>query len=123
MLNEPIDIASDTSLSSPEPLSLRSTSSATGQTPSTTFPTNFPNFLDGRYRELQGTSIPLRLDWNTFVAFPPLFGQNLDSIRLHNWALNKLQYRHDTQKKTYKIIITKCLPNITCPLNSKLTFN
>ena len=42
--------------------------------------------------------MPLRLDWNTFVALPPLFGQHHDSNRLHNSALNRLQYRHDIHK-------------------------
>ena len=27
-----------------------------------------------------------------------LFGQHLDSNRLHNWTLNRLQYRHDIHK-------------------------
>ena len=65
LVNEPIVISSDIFLSLPETLSLPSTHSATGQTPTTTFPTKFPNHLDDRYRELQGTSIPVRLDWNT----------------------------------------------------------
>ena len=42
--------------------------------------------------------MPPRLDWNTFVAPPPLFGQHLDSHRLHNWALNSLQYRNEIHK-------------------------
>ena len=42
--------------------------------------------------EQSSTNIPLRLDWNTFVAPPPLFGQHQDSNRLHSWALNTLQY-------------------------------
>ena len=87
LVNEPIDISSDTTLSLPETLSLPLTPSATGQTPTTTFLKKFPNPLDGRYRERQDTSIPLRLDRNTFVAPPRLFGQHLDSERLHNWAL------------------------------------
>ena len=55
----------------------------------------FPNNLDARYREQSLTNIPLRLDWNTFTAPPPLFGQHQESNRLHNWALNRLQYRQD----------------------------
>ena len=31
----------------------------------------------------------------TFTAPPPLFGQHPESNRLHNWALNRLQYRQD----------------------------
>ena len=61
----------------------------------TLFPLNFPNNLDARYREQSSTNIPLRLDWNTIIAPPPLFGQNQDSNRLHSWALNRLQYRQD----------------------------
>ena len=38
------------------------------------------------------------MDWNTFVAPPPLFGQHQESNRLHNWALNRLQYRQDIHK-------------------------
>ena len=59
------------------------------------FNLNFPNNLDARYREQSSTNIPLRLDWNTFTAPPPLFGQHPESNRLHNWALNRLQYRQD----------------------------
>ena len=29
---------------------------------------------------------------------PPLFGQNHESNKLHNWALNRLQYRQDIDK-------------------------
>ena len=87
----------------PQTLSLSSKPSATGQTPITTFPANYPNHLDDRYLELQGTSIPSRLDWSTFVAPPPFFGQQLGSNRIHIWALNRLQYRHDVHKDTQKI--------------------
>ena len=87
LVNEPIDISSDTTLSSlPETLSLPSTPSIS-QISTTFFPLNFPNNLDARYRE-QSTNIPLRLDWNAFVAPPPLFGQHHESHRLHSWALN-----------------------------------
>ena len=58
------------------------------------FPLNSPNNLDTRYRE-QSTNIPLRLDWNTFVAPPPLFGQHNESHRLHSWALKRLQHRQN----------------------------
>ena len=94
LVNEPIDFSSDTTLSSlPETLSLPSTPSISQISPSFS-PLNFPNNLDARYRE-QSTNIPLRLDWNTFVAPPPLFGQHHESHRLHSWALNRLQYRQD----------------------------
>ena len=79
IVNEPIDISSDTTLSSlPETLSLPSTPSISQVSP-TLFPLNFPNNLDARYREQSSSNIPLRLDWNTFVAPPPLFGQHQES--------------------------------------------
>ena len=59
------------------------------------FPSNFPTHLDSRYEKQSSQNIPLRLDWNAFVAPPPLFGQHQEKNRLHNWALNRLQYRHD----------------------------
>ena len=96
LINDPIDISTDTTASSslPETLSLPSTPSISQISP-TPFPLNFPNKLDARYREQSSTNIPLRLDWNTFTAPPPLFGQHPESNRLHNWALNRLQYRQD----------------------------
>ena len=96
LVNDPIDISTDTTTSSslPETLSLPSTPSLSQISP-TLFPLNFPNNLDARYREQSSTNIPLRLDWNTFVAPPPLFGQHQDSNRLHSWALNRLHYRQD----------------------------
>ena len=95
IVNEPIDISSDTTLSSlPETLSLPSTPSFSQISP-TLFPLIFPNNLDARYREQSSSNIPLRLDWNTFVAPPPLFGQHQENNRLHSWALNRLQYRQD----------------------------
>ena len=93
LVRYPINISSDTPLSLPETLSL--TPSIISQTPTTTFPLNFSTNLDERYRELLATNISLRLDWNTFVASPTLFSQHLYIIILHNWALNRLQYRHD----------------------------
>ena len=94
-MNDPIDIFADTTLSSlPETLSLPSTPSLSQISP-TLVPLNFPNNLDARYREQSSTNIPLRLDWNTFVAPPRLFGQHQDSNRLHSWALNRLQCRQD----------------------------
>ena len=95
LVNDPVDISTDTPLSSlPEKLSLPSTPSLSQISP-TLFPLNFPNNLDARYREQSSTNFPLRLDWNTFVAPPRLFGQHQDSNRLHSWALNRLQYRQD----------------------------
>ena len=96
LINDPIDISTDTTTSSslPETLSLPSTPSISQISP-TPFNFNFPNNLDARYREQSSTNIPLRLDWNTFTAPPPLFGQHPESNRLHNWALNRLQYRQD----------------------------
>ena len=89
-----MDISSDTTLSSlPETLSLPSTPSISQISP-TLLPLNFPNKLDARYRE-QSSNIPLRLDWNTSVAPPPLFGHHQESSRIHSWALNTLQYRQD----------------------------
>ena len=97
-MNEPIDISSDTTLSSlPETLSLPSTPSISQISP-TLFPLNFPSNHDARYQEQSSTNTPLRLDWNTFVAPPLLFGQHQESSRLHNWALNRLQYRQDIHK-------------------------
>ena len=97
LVNEPIEISSEASLSIPETLSLPSTPSI-NQISITSLPPNFPTNLDDRYKEHLTINIPLRLDWTTFVAPPPLFGQHLDSNRLHNWELNRLQNRHDIQK-------------------------
>ena len=85
-----------TNLSLPETLSLPSTPSLTPFS-QTTIP-NFPTNLDARYRENSTNNIQLRLDWNTFVAPPLLFGQHHESHRLHNWALNTLEYQQDIQK-------------------------
>ena len=91
LVNDPIDVSTETSLSLPETLSLPSTPSLTAIS-LTKFPPNFPTNLDGRYRENLTSNIQLRLDWNTFVAPPPLFGQHQESNnRLQNWALNRLQ--------------------------------
>ena len=49
----------------------------------------------------------LRLDWNTFAAPPPFFGQYHESNRLHNWALKRLQYRQDIHKDIQKHYIQK----------------
>ena len=59
LVNDPIDISTDTALSSlPETLSLPSTSSLSQISPMI-FPLNFPNNLDARYREQSSTNIPL----------------------------------------------------------------
>ena len=95
IVNEPIDISSDTTLSSlPETLSLPSTPSLSQISP-TLFPLNFPNNLDARYREQSSSNIPLGLNWKTFIAPPPIFGQHQESNRLHSWTLNRLQNRQD----------------------------
>ena len=70
LLNDPIEVPSDTSLTLPETLSLPSTPSLT-QISQTPFPPNFPKNLDARYRENSTNNIHLRLDWNTFLALPP----------------------------------------------------
>ena len=59
LVNDQVEFSSNTCLSLPETLSQPSAPSITGQTPSTIFPTNFPNHLDDRYCGLQGTSTPL----------------------------------------------------------------
>ena len=97
-MNEPIDFSSDTTLSSlPETVSLPSTPSLS-QISATLFPLNFLTNLDARYQEQSLSNTPLRLDWKTFVAPLPLFRQNQEKSRLHNWALNRLQYRQDIHK-------------------------
>ena len=59
IVNEPINISSDTTLSSlPETLSLPSTPSLSQVSP-TLFPLNFPNNLDARYREQSSFTIRL----------------------------------------------------------------
>ena len=98
MVNNPVDVSFVTTLSTlPETLSPPSTPSLSQISPPT-FPLNFPTNLDSRYQEQSSHKIPLRLDWNTFVAPPPLFGQHQENSRLHNWAINRLQYRHDVHK-------------------------
>ena len=97
LVNEPKEISRETSLSLPETLSLLSTPSIS-QISTTSYPPNFSINLDDRYKEHLSNNTPLRLDWNRFVATPPLFGHHHDSNRLHNWALNRLQYRHDIHK-------------------------
>ena len=69
----------------PETVSLPSSPSLSHKSP-TPILLSFPTNLDAR------------LDWNTFVAPPPLFGQHQENSTLHNWALKKLQYRQDIHK-------------------------
>ena len=108
VVNEHKDTSSNSSLTLPEILSLPSTTSVTGQKPTLRFPTNFPKKLDYRYLELYGTNTPLRLNRNTFVALPPLFGQHLDSIRLHTG--HSTDYSIDTIfTRIYKSIKSKYL--------------
>ena len=98
LVSNPVDVSFDTTLSTlPETLSLPSTPSLSKISPSI-FQINFLTNLDSRYQEQSSQNIPLRLDWNTFVAPPPLFGQYQESNRFHNWAFNRLQYRHDILK-------------------------
>ena len=97
LVNDPIEVLSETSLSLPETLSLPSTPSLT-QISQTPFPPNFPKNLDARYRENSTNNIQLRLDRNTFLALPPLAGHYHESNRIHAWALNRLQYRQDIHK-------------------------
>ena len=84
-------------MSLPETPSLPSTPSLTqiSQTPT---PSNFPTNLDARYGENSTNNKHLRLDLNSFVAPSPLFGKHHESNRLHNWALNRIQYRQDIHK-------------------------
>ena len=99
IVNEPIDISTDTTPSSlPETLSLPSTPSLCKISP-TLFPLNFPNNLDSRYQEQSSSNTPLRLNWNTFVAPPPIFGQHQHSNQFHSWALNRLQNRQDIHEE------------------------
>ena len=110
-------------MSLPETLSLPSTPSIT-QISQTPFPTNFPTNLDARYRENSTNKIHLRLDWNTFVAPPPFFGQHHESNRLHNWALNRLQYRQDIHKDIQEDNIQKLTQdNLTLKFEITLRLN
>ena len=97
LVNEAVEISSEISLSLPKTLSLPSSPSIS-QISTTSFPPNFSTNLDDRYTEHLTNNTSLRLDLNTFVAPPPLLSQHLDSNRLYNWALNRLQYRHDIHK-------------------------
>ena len=122
-MNDAIDVSYDTILSIPETLSLHSTPSLTpiSQTP---FPSIFPTNPDARYRENSTNNIQLRLDWNTFLAPPPLFGQHHESRRLHNWVLNRLQYRQDIHKDIQDHIIqTLTQDNLTLKFEITVKLN
>ena len=94
-------------MSLPQPYHYQSTPSIAGQTPTTTFPLNFATVLNDRNRELLATNIPLRLDWNTFVAPLPY----LDNILI---VTDYIPYSIETTStKTYKKIIHKFLIKIT----------
>ena len=123
LVNDPRNNSSDTSLSSPETLSIPSTPPIS-HTSTTPFPPNFSINPDNRYKEQSTNNIPLRLDWNAFVAPPPLFGQHHDSNRLHNWALNRLQNRHDIYKDIQELniqILTQ--DNLTLKFEMTLKLN
>ena len=102
-MNDTIDVSSDTFLALPETRSLPSTPSLS-QISQTGFPPNFPTNIDARYREHSTNNIPLRLEWNTFVVPPPIFGQHHESNRSYNWALNRLPYRQDIYKDIIQIL-------------------
>ena len=101
LVNDPIDTSSETTFSSlPETLSLPSTPSLSQISPSI-FPLNISYDIETRYSE-QSTNIPLRLDWNTFVAPPPLLGQHNESHRLHSWApIKEYNTKLSTRPNTY----------------------
>ena len=119
-MNNSIDDSFDTTLSTlPETLSLPSTPSLSQISPSI-FALIYPTNLDSRYQEQSSHYIPLRLDWNTFVAPPPLLGQHQASNRLLNWALNRLQNRHDIHKDIQEHNI-QILQQSNLTLNFELT--
>ena len=70
LVNDSIDVSSDTTLSLSETLSLPSTPSLSQISPQP-IPSNFPTNLDARYREHSSNNISQRLDWNKLVAPPP----------------------------------------------------
>ena len=79
LLNDPIDVPSDTTLSTlPETLSLPSAPYLSQILP-TLFPLNFHTHLDSRYQEQSSNNTPLRLDWNTFVA-PHHYSVNIKKV-------------------------------------------
>ena len=99
LVNDPIDVSSDTTLSTlpEETLSFPSTPSPSHISPPL-LPLNFPTHFDSKYQEQSSNITPLRLNWNTFAAPQPLFGQLQESSRPHIWALKILQYRQDVHK-------------------------
>ena len=107
LVKNPIDVSSDTSLSLPETLSLPSTPPL-GHIATTPFPPNFPTNLDARYRENSTNNIPLRLDWNTYVAplrylvnTPIVIDYTLNTMSTC-YNIDILQYRHEILKNLQK---------------------
>ena len=125
LVNDPINVSSDTSLSLSETLSLPSTPYLTpiSQTP---FPSYFPTNLDARYGEKSTNNIKIRLDWNTFVAPPASIAQNHESHRLHKWSLNRLEYRQDIHKDIHvhnKQILTQDNLTLKIEITVKLNYS
>ena len=106
LVNYQLNISSDTSLSLPETISLPSTPSTISQIPTTPLPLNVGSNLDDRYRQLLSNSIPLTIDWTTFVA-PLSYLVNIltatDYINGHSTDYNT----NGMFTKTYKNIIYK----------------
>ena len=63
--------------------------------------------LNNRYQELQNTNKPLGLAWTTFIAPPPLIGQQPDSTRFQSYALHRLHYRQDIQNHNLQLLSQK----------------
>ena len=84
MVNEHIQIPSENFLSVPETLSLSPTPSATGQTPTTTIPTIFPN--------------PLELPFSTkcICAIPRI--SNIDLEPIGTYSKSDIQHHIRTQE-------------------------
>ena len=115
LVKDPIETSSDTSLSLPETLSLPSTPSIS-QTQTTPFPPNFPTNLDNRYKEHLTNNLPLRLDWNTFVA--PLH-YLINILTVTDYIIgHSADYKIDTIfTKTYKNTTYKSLHKTILLLN------
>ena len=110
LVNNPLETSSVASLSLPETLSLPSTPSIISQTPPTTFPLNFPTNLDDRYKEHLTKNLPLRLDWNTFVAPLPYL---INILTVTDYIIgHSTHYNIDTIfTKTYRNTTYKSLQN------------
>ena len=118
LVNEQIDFSSGTSLSLPETLSLPSTASITGQTPTFHF-----KFSHKHRRSISRSSKHKYTSTIRLKASLPLFGHHLDSNRLHNWSLNRLQYRQDIHKdmQEHKLqILTQYNPTLQFEITVKL---